>query len=105
MLQMRKTANHTRIAPSDRICPFAEVISEPESGGEEMKTRHGLYLSAATAAVALAFGVPPTRAQVRGGAIQIGGGLSRPDSREAGVWVIAETVDLPTRMTKSVVTD
>jgi hypothetical protein len=32
--QMRKTTNDTMVAPSDWIYPFARVISETESGGE-----------------------------------------------------------------------
>ena len=35
----------------------------------------------------------------------IGGVVTGPSGPEAGVWVIAETTDLPTRYTKSVVTD
>ncbi len=35
----------------------------------------------------------------------IGGTVTGPNGPEAGVWVIAETTDLPTRYTKSVVTD
>lgn len=35
----------------------------------------------------------------------IGGVVTGPTGPEAGVWVIAETTDLPTRYTKSVVTD
>ena len=35
----------------------------------------------------------------------IGGVVSGPDGPEAGVWVIAETTDLPTRLNKIVVTD
>jgi hypothetical protein len=35
----------------------------------------------------------------------IGGIVTGPNGLEAGVWVIAETTDLPTRYTKSVVTD
>ena len=35
----------------------------------------------------------------------IGGVVRGPNGPEAGVWVIAETTDLPTRYTKSVVTD
>ena len=35
----------------------------------------------------------------------IGGTVMGPSGPEAGVWVIAETTDLPTRYTKSVVTD
>ena len=35
----------------------------------------------------------------------IGGVVSGPDGPEAGVWVIAETMDLPTRFNRTVVTD
>ena len=35
----------------------------------------------------------------------IGGAVTGPNGPEAGVWVIAETTDLPTRLIKSVVTD
>ena len=35
----------------------------------------------------------------------IGGVVMGPNGPEAGVWVIAETTDLPTRFTRSVVTD
>ena len=35
----------------------------------------------------------------------IGGVVTGPNGPEAGVWVIAETTDLPTRYIKSVVTD
>ena len=35
----------------------------------------------------------------------IGGVVLGPNGPEAGVWVIAETTDLPTRFTRSVVTD
>ena len=35
----------------------------------------------------------------------VGGIVSGPKGPEAGVWVIAETTDLPTRFTRSVVTD
>jgi hypothetical protein len=39
------------------------------------------------------------------GANDIGGVVTGPDGPEAGVWVIAETFDLPTRFAKIVVTD
>ncbi len=35
----------------------------------------------------------------------IGGVVAGPNGPEAGVWVIAETTDLPTRFTRIVVTD
>ena len=39
------------------------------------------------------------------GATDIGGMVSGPNGPEAGVWVIAETTDLPTKYAKIVVTD
>ncbi|HWN50648.1 MAG TPA: carboxypeptidase regulatory-like domain-containing protein, partial [Xanthobacteraceae bacterium] len=75
-----------------------------------MTTKRGLYLGAA--AIALALGAAPTSvsaqqgaAAVSIGATDIGGVVSGPNGPEAGVWVIAETTDLPTRMNKTVVTD
>ena len=68
----------------------------------------------ATAAIALAaaLAIAPARvrAQTAPEAVQVGtsdlGGVVRgPDGPEAGVWVIAETTDLPTRLAKIVVTD
>ena len=44
-------------------------------------------------------------AQVAIGANDIGGSVSSSKGPEAGVWVIAETTDLPTRYIKEVVTD
>jgi hypothetical protein len=76
-----------------------------------MKLRHSLYLGAAAVALALALGVAPTpvsaqqSAPVSIGATDIGGVVTGPNGPEAGVWVIAETTDLPTRMNKIVVTD
>jgi hypothetical protein len=43
--------------------------------------------------------------QVSVGATDIGGVVTGPSGPEAGVWVIAETTDLPTRFAKIVVTD
>src|SRR5438445_4299691 len=45
------------------------------------------------------------RASVQVGANDIGGVVSSGKGPEAGVWVIAETTDLPTRYLKEVVTD
>src|SRR3979490_3336591 len=42
---------------------------------------------------------------VRIGAADLGGVVSSANGPEAGVWVIAETADLPTRFAKIVVTD
>src|SRR5215469_15042913 len=88
-----------------------KLISETESGGEDMKTRKSMYLGVAAVAIALAFGAAPTTvvaqeaAAVSIGATDIGGVVRGPNGPEAGVWVIAETTDLPTKMNKTVVTD
>jgi len=73
-----------------------------------MTTKRGLYLSAA----ALALGTAPASVSAQQsapavsiGATDIGGVVRGPNGPEAGVWVIAETTDLPTRMSKTVVTD
>src|SRR5262249_19661376 len=90
---------------------IADVISETESGGEDMKTRNSMYLGVAAVAIALALGVAPTpvaaqqATAVSVGADQIGGVVRGPNGPEAGGWVIAETNDLPTKMVKTVVTD
>jgi len=77
-----------------------------------MTTKRGLYLGAAAIALALALGAAPTSVSAQQsapavsiGATDIGGVVSGPNGPEAGVWVIAETTDLPTRMNKTVVTD
>jgi hypothetical protein len=76
-----------------------------------MMIRDNLYLDVAAVALTLFLGgaYAPANAQtpaaVSIGATDIGGVVTGPKGPEAGVWVIAETTDLPTRMIKSVVTD
>ena len=75
-----------------------------------MQFRDGLLSSIALGAVTFASLFPETlHAQqsppVSIDADDIGGVVTGPNGPEAGVWVIAETTDLPTRHTKSVVTD
>src|ERR1700693_1314901 len=77
-----------------------------------MKLKQALYLGVAAAAPAAFVAVAPdaARAQVAAGAVaidgdDIGGVVTGPNGPEAGVWVIAETVDLPTTFAKMVVTD
>ena len=65
---------------------------------------------AAIGAVAATVACPPTSRAQPASAIaidadDIGGVVTGPNGPEPGVWVIAETTDLPTRFTKSVVTD
>lgn len=63
-------------------------------------------LSATTLAALLFLGAPASWAQpVAIGATDIGGTVTSPHGPEAGVWVIAETTDLPTKFAKIVVTD
>ena len=75
-----------------------------------MTGRH--FIQAGTAALAVALiGAAVTRAQqtpaaaVAVDADDLGGVVTGPKGPEAGVWVIAETTDLPTKLAKIVVTD
>src|SRR5215472_5492207 len=73
----------------------------------------GRRLQILLAAAALLAGVSiPARAQQQNNAAavavgekDIGGVVSSPQGREAGVWVIAETTELPTQFRRIVVTD
>src|SRR5215831_3025856 len=60
-------------------------------------------LSASFAALLVA--IPAAAQQVRVDADDIGGVVTGAKGPEAGVWVIAETKDLPTKYVKIVVTD
>jgi hypothetical protein len=69
-------------------------------------------LLATAAAIAALSAITPihlsaqqTPAGVSIGTAEIGGAVTGRDGPEAGVWVIAETTDLPTKFTKIVVTD
>ena len=76
-----------------------------------MKLEAQLYLSVAAIGIAVVLTAPAqVSAQqappgVTVGATDIGGAVSGRSGPEAGVWVIAETTDLPTKFTKIVVTD
>jgi hypothetical protein len=78
-----------------------------------MKIRHWISVGVAAVGVALIGAWPAERlgAQPAGGAAvaidadDIGGVVTGPKGPEAGVWVIAETTELPTRYAKIVVTD
>ena len=72
-----------------------------------MTAKHALYSSAAAICIAATLVLSPARAQT---AVpikkhDIGGVVTSPNGPEAGVWVIAETRDLPTRFARMVVTD
>jgi hypothetical protein len=77
-----------------------------------MRMTRALYSGVAAIALALALSGPPgqLQAQTSTPAVaidndDIGGVVTGPNGPEAGVWVIAETRDLPTRYAKMVVTD
>ena len=76
-----------------------------------MTKKTNLYLSVAVVAATMALSGSSARlvaqeaAAVAIDADDIGGVVTGPTGPEAGVWVIAETTDLPTKMSKSVVTD
>ena len=75
-----------------------------------MRTTSHWYLGVAAIAIALAFAGPSARlnAQAPGisiGTSDLGGVVTSAKGPEAGVWVIAETNDLGTKLAKMVVTD
>ena len=77
-----------------------------------MGTTRALYWSVGAAVFALLAACaaqmgsqPGADPAIRIGESDLGGVVSGPKGPEAGVWVIAETTDLPTRYIKSVVTD
>ncbi|MPZ38659.1 MAG: carboxypeptidase regulatory-like domain-containing protein [Rhizobiales bacterium] len=77
-----------------------------------MRMTRALYSGVAAFALAIAMSGPPAQlhAQTSTPAVaidndDIGGVVTGPKGPEAGVWVIAETRDLPTRYAKMVVTD
>jgi hypothetical protein len=72
--------------------------------------KRALYCGAAAIAVAVVFGTVPAQLNAQPAAVaidgdDIGGVVTGPHGPEAGVWVIAETHDTPTRYAKMVVTD
>src|SRR5262245_29814126 len=87
------------------------VGSDERSGA--MNTKLGAYLGLAVALLAIVWvgsADRPSAQQGGGAAVQIdgddiGGVVTGPAGPEAGVWVIAETTDLPTKFARIVVTD
>ena len=69
-----------------------------------MTFRWGIGAGLAIVAAACAMQMNPEQSMAVGES-DLGGVVSSPNGPEAGVWVIAETVGLPTRYTKIVVTD
>jgi hypothetical protein len=75
-----------------------------------MKARHVWMLGVAAVALAALFAGLSSQPSAQTPAVaidndDIGGVVAGPKGPEAGVWVIAETIDLPTRYAKIVVTD
>src|SRR6202163_4155506 len=78
-----------------------------------MKIKNRLYLSVAAVAVAVVLNGPSAQLNaqqaanpaIHVGANDLGGVVTGPTGPEAGVWVIAETTELGTKMAKMVVTD
>ena len=81
------------------------------SGGRIMKTRSGFRLNVAALAVAASLAAAPAWLHARSataieiGSTDIAGVVTGAKGPEAGVWVIAETTDLPTKFARMVVTD
>src|SRR5215212_1761112 len=72
--------------------------------------RRGLFITAAIAALTALTALPVSAQQAPAAAVaidndDIGGVVTGPKGPEAGVWVVAETRDLPVRYIKIVVTD
>src|SRR5258707_14334362 len=74
-----------------------------------MMTSRRFYLNPAAAVSLLALATAPSSAIAQNAVTidndDIGGVVNGPRGPEAGVWVIAETTDLPTRFARRVVTD
>jgi hypothetical protein len=78
-----------------------------------MRTTRGLYISMVAVGIAVLLTVSSARLNaqqstdpaIRIGNNDLGGIVTSPNGPEAGVWVIAETTDLPTKFAKTVVTD
>ena len=75
-----------------------------------MTLKTGLYLSVAALGVAALLAAPPAQLSAQTPAVaidndDIGGVVTGANGPEAGVWVIAETTELPTKFAKMVVTD
>jgi hypothetical protein len=78
-----------------------------------MRTTRGLYIGLMAIAIAVLLTAPSTRLSaqqstdpaIRIGNNDLGGVVTGPNGPEAGVWVIAETTDLPTKFARIVVTD
>src|SRR5512143_1042924 len=86
-------------------------LSNPEGAFMKTGINRRLEVVAIAIAACLAGAVAILDAQQRSatgvtiGATDLGGVVTGPNGPEAGVWVIAETKDLPTKFARVVVTD
>ena len=98
----RRATLRSAADPSDGM-----VIGSLEES--DMTSLRGFYLSTAAVLGFAALVTPPTWALAQATVTldndDIGGIVTGPNGAEAGVWVIAETTDLPTRFARMVVTD
>src|SRR5215212_7317014 len=87
--------------------PASPPTQQDEFHGDGAMTRYSLGIGALVAACVTlaAAALPMNDAAVNVGADDIGGVVTGPNGPEAGVWVIAETSDLPTKFVRIVVTD
>src|SRR5688500_13003185 len=95
--------------PSEVPHPSALGLSNhPVTQGErKMTSKRGIIggLAAMAAAAIMAACATQTTPDGAGGANELGGVVTSANGPEAGVWVIAETAELPTKFAKIVVTD
>src|SRR5262245_11441696 len=107
--------------PPNRAALIFSICSKPlhqksqEETEHDMRATQAFYLGAATIALALALSGPSAQLQAQApaapvagitvGEADLGGVVRSASGPEAGVWVIAETSDLPTKFAKIVVTD
>src|SRR5258707_4692446 len=93
---------------STRCCYKSE--SDRGKGGNMKKTKW-LFVSSMISVVAIFLMLSPYRLSSQQGAVvrvdgdDVGGVVTGVNGPEAGVWVIAETTDLPAKFSKIVVTD
>src|SRR5436190_4324970 len=88
--------------------PASSVFENNTPREGAMKSIRGLHAGMTAIAVTLFLAVAPVPLRAQQVAIDaddIGGVVHGPSGPEAGVWVIAETTDLPTKFARMVVTD
>src|SRR5258705_3453662 len=93
------------------LMPIRVGLGRKRRGARVMSRTKGLFSSVAAIAIAAFLAGAPARldaqqaAPVSIGATDLGGVVSGPNGAEACAWVIAETTELPTQISKMGVTD